>query len=596
MAYQLDRYNGTFLVNVEDGSIETNATDLRFVGKNYAGYGELQNENFLHLLENFANNTAPPKAIVGQIWYDSGTRKLKYYNGNKFKVTSGAETGIVAPSGLEIGEFWFDTSSRQLYTWTGQDFVLIGPETGPELGAAGVTSQVVKELGTGNSFTILRMLAGGKTVAVVSQDEFILDESQTPIEDFFSPTGLRRIYKGINLTKVGTNTGVSESGHVFWGSASNALRLGGLSANQYLTNPPQPFTAQVTFSDDGLVVGQENDLRIRVENNDEVIFENRLGNDLTFRIAVSPSDIRDVAIINRNGIEPKDTATFNLGRTGSRWNEIYGTAIFGNLTGNVQGNTTGTHQGNVLASDDTVMLNASTKTIGFDGCRIEGTLFGNITGSADTAANAGRLGGIDPSINLPVTANKTSVPVRDSDGDITARQFIGTADKSDELLVTDLDLGTYVEARIAPDANTIASRDTGGNINAVLFQGTATAARYADLAEKYLADTQYEAGTVVMIGGNAEVTACDTGARALGVVSADPAFMMNKDLEGGTYIALKGRVPVKVSGPVQKGSLLQAGPGGTAVMAGLDSENKIFAIALESNDEQGATLIEAVVL
>ena len=79
MAYQLDRFNGTFLVNVDDGSIETNSTDLRFVGKNYAGYGEVQNENFLHLLENFANTTPPPKVINGQIWYDTANKKLKFY-------------------------------------------------------------------------------------------------------------------------------------------------------------------------------------------------------------------------------------------------------------------------------------------------------------------------------------------------------------------------------------------------------------------------------------------------------------------------------------------------------------------------------------
>jgi hypothetical protein len=595
MAYQLDRYNGTFLVNVEDGSIETNATDLRFVGKNYAGYGELQNENFLHLLENFANNTAPPKAIVGQLWYDSGTRKLKYYNGNKFKITNGAEIGIVAPTGLEPGEFWFDTSSRQLYAWTGQDFVLIGPETGPELGAAGVTSQVVKELDTGNSFTILRLLAGGKTIGVISQDEFILDESQTPIEDFFLPEGLRRIKKGFNLTK--TNVlGVTSNDFVFWGTAANSQRLGGVDADQYLRAGNLDFNNEASFADVGFQLGDQNDVRLRVENNDQVIFENRLGNPITFRITVGPSDIRDVAIINRNGIEPRDTATFNLGRTGARWNEIYGTSIFGNLTGNVTGDTVGAHRGNLLANDSIIMINAATKTIGFAGCRIEGTLFGNITGSAESADDASRLGGIAPSAELPTISDKTSIPVRTSAGNIKATRLEGVSDQADELLVVDLDLGTYVRAKVVAEANTVVSRDSGANINAVLFQGTATSARYADLAEKYLADKEYEIGTVVMVGGEAEVTACSSGERALGVVSANPAYMMNSELVGGTYIALKGRVPVKIIGTIKKGDRLVGIDQGVAIKSTPEQNAEVFAIALESSDETGAKLIEAVVL
>ena len=54
MAYQIDKFNGTFLVSIDDQTINTTATDLRLVGRNYAGYGEIQNENFVHLMENFA--------------------------------------------------------------------------------------------------------------------------------------------------------------------------------------------------------------------------------------------------------------------------------------------------------------------------------------------------------------------------------------------------------------------------------------------------------------------------------------------------------------------------------------------------------------
>ena len=91
-----------------------------------------------------------------------------------------------------------------------------------------------------------------------------------------------------------------------------------------------------------------------------------------------------------------------------------------------------------------------------------------------------------------------------------------------------------------------------------LGPGSTLEATYADLAEKYESDKSYEHGTVVVVGGDAEVTACHSfmSMRVAGVVSANPAFVMNKELSGGVLVALKGRVPVRVSGQVKKGDLL----------------------------------------
>ncbi len=91
-----------------------------------------------------------------------------------------------------------------------------------------------------------------------------------------------------------------------------------------------------------------------------------------------------------------------------------------------------------------------------------------------------------------------------------------------------------------------------------LTAGSTLTATYADLAEKYESDKRYQAGTVVVIGGEAEVTACHSfmSKRVAGVVSDNPAFIMNEGLTGGVLVALKGRLPVKVSGEVKKGDLL----------------------------------------
>ena len=101
------------------------------------------------------------------------------------------------------------------------------------------------------------------------------------------------------------------------------------------------------------------------------------------------------------------------------------------------------------------------------------------------------------------------------------------------------------------------SADFSGNVDANFFVGTATQARYADLAEKYEADSDYEPGTVLVIGGDKEVTVTDEpGSYAVvGVVSTDPAYLMNSEADG-VAIALRGRIPCKVSGVCRKGDVL----------------------------------------
>ena len=138
-------------------------------------------------------------------------------------------------------------------------------------------------------------------------------------------------------------------------------------------------------------------------------------------------------------------------------------------------------------------------------------------------------------------------------------------------------------------------------VHGVTFSGTATTANYADLAELYLSDFAYEAGTVVRVGGEFEVTATDGehNHSVLGVISAYPAYLMNNQLENGIPVALKGRVPVKVKGSVNKGDRLVGGPEGHAE-ANNDSPHG-FAIALESFEAKKSGkgrygIVEAVVL
>ena len=114
-----------------------------------------------------------------------------------------------------------------------------------------------------------------------------------------------------------------------------------------------------------------------------------------------------------------------------------------------------------------------------------------------------------------------------------------------------------VDATTTNTASKVVARDSSGNFAAGTITATATQAQYADLAEKYVADDELEPGTVVCFGGDAEVTACDIEDHhaVAGVVSTDPAYLMNSESDG-VEVALCGRVPCKVVGPVNKGDLM----------------------------------------
>jgi hypothetical protein len=253
--------------------------------------------------------------------------------------------------------------------------------------------------------------------------------------------------------------------------------------------------------------------------------------------------------------------TGDIGQSNNPFNNIYATTFTGNFAGAITGNTTGIHTGNIRAIDTTTCFDASTKTFSGNVNTSTGRLIvgtgsvtqPSITFSADTSLDTGFYHGGDGYINI--TNNGV---------------YTGQFTPAHGLVVT-------------------------GDMYATVFHGTATAANYADLAEKYLTDTDYEVGTVMMIGGDKEITQCQVGSLAIGPVSANPAFKMNAELDGGTYIALKGRVPVKVTGPIIKGQRLVAGPNGTAQFATGNTAD-VFAVALESSNDVNVKLVECIIL
>ena len=188
------------------------------------------------------------------------------------------------------------------------------------------------------------------------------------------------------------------------------------------------------------------------------------------------------------------------------------------------------------------------------------------------------------------TTTGTVTSVATGDG-ITGGTITGSGTISVDLSDTE----TFTSTNTASKA---VVRDGSGNFAAGTITATATQAQYADLAEKYEADAEYEPGTVVVFGGEKEITSCkDQGSHAVvGVISTDPAYMMNSEAEG-QYVALTGRVPCKVTGPVAKGDLLVASSEeGHAEVNNDAKPGTIIGKAIGENPEgNGPAIIEVLV-
>jgi hypothetical protein len=129
MAYTVNKTNSSATPNsytVQDSILNTQ-TDISFIGKGYAGYGEIVAENFLHLLENFSNTSAPSKPIKGQLWFDESEGRLKVYNGSSFNPLGGARYQSSTPASQTQGDLWIDSDTGQLYFYNGTSNVLVGP-------------------------------------------------------------------------------------------------------------------------------------------------------------------------------------------------------------------------------------------------------------------------------------------------------------------------------------------------------------------------------------------------------------------------------------------------------------------------------------
>ena len=191
MAYVINRSDGTAFTTLQDSTIDTTSS-VTLVGRNYIGYGEIQNENFLFLLENFSNASAPSKPISGQLWWDTTGPSLKVYDGTKWSEVGAATISDTAPEDPPLGSFWYQTGSNTLHTYNGSSWVFIGPESAEGYGVTRARSTVLTA-DTGTGYPVILITISDIVVAIVSTNSFTIADSN-PI------TGFTTVDTGITLS------------------------------------------------------------------------------------------------------------------------------------------------------------------------------------------------------------------------------------------------------------------------------------------------------------------------------------------------------------------------------------------------------------
>ena len=321
MAYTINLTDGTIFATIADGTINTTSSMI-LVGKNYAGYGEFLDENFIHLLENGSNTTAPGAPLAGQLWWDSANSLMKVYNGTTFKTISSATASSSAPTSNVTGDLWWDTTNQQLKAYNGTAFVLVGPASSSAQGTSGAIVETVLD-NSSVSHTVIKMYVGGTVVATISKDATFTPQ--------VAIVGFATIAPGMQLSSTVSN-------NLFRGTATNAEALNGVSGNAFMrtdTNTSTTGSLSVLTDTGGLFVGADSDAKISVTTATSSVNIQNQTQDANIAIVVndggstttallvngSTSQVGVLGITNLNG-----SGIGNIGAAGAVFNTVFATA------------------------------------------------------------------------------------------------------------------------------------------------------------------------------------------------------------------------------------------------------------------------------
>ena len=599
MAYTINLTDGAVFATVNDGTVNTSSS-VTLVGKNYAGYGEFLDENFIQMLENFAKTTAPAAPLTGQLWFNKTNNLLNVYNGTTFKTLSVTTASASAPSSNVQGDLWYDTTNQQLNVYTGAAFLVVGPAYTSASGTAGAIPETVNDSGATPHF-VTSIYVNNTRVAIYNDGATFT--AAAPTSSLF-PT----VFKGVTMS-----------------NAAGTNMSGNLIGSGNVTVTTNTSTVLATFTGTGANIAGYTSASGNVTG----------GNIITAGLISATGNITGGNILGGANVN----ATTHTGTTVSVTGNIDGgnlrTAGQVSATGNIIGSFyfgNGSQLSGIAAAASAAQIENGTSNIKFSGSggsatiNIGGTsnvivvdtttLYANVANVQSITKNSSNaVGNIGSTINyfnqtFTDRVNATTVSAAgnvtggniltggllSATGNITGNYILGNGSALTGIDATGIQNGTSNVRVVSSGGNVTIG--VGGTANVAVFSTSgvtvgnifnangngvgnigsasvyfnqvfaqATTALYADVAERFWADEILEPGTVVELGGRAEITRSleELSDNVFGVISTRAAYLMNGGAgENDTHppVAMTGRVPVKVVGIVHKGDrLVSAGAG-----------------------------------
>jgi hypothetical protein len=246
MTYPINKTDGTALITptmpagiLQDGTLDT-STGVTLIGRNFPSYGEIQNENFIKLLQNFANAQPPNVSqdalllLPGTLWFDTANNILNVYDGIEFIPTSQRIVSALQPTATSIGDQWWDSNNQQLRAWNGTDWELVGPAYTASQGKSGAFVESITDT-TGNTHVVVSEYVKNIPVSVTSIDGVFTVNTAVST----SYTNFTTIQPGLNLA----------SNVTLHGTATNSNTVGGLSSTVFARNDiATNFASDVTVA------------------------------------------------------------------------------------------------------------------------------------------------------------------------------------------------------------------------------------------------------------------------------------------------------------------------------------------------------------
>ena len=427
MSYTITTTAGATLATIADGTVNSTNTSLTLIGKNYAGYGIFLNENYIKLLENFTNSSAPSAPLTGQLWYDSTNALLKVYNGSIWKPISSSASGTSQPTSPIIGDLWYDSANAQLKVWSGAAYITVGPSYTTTSGTSGAVVETILDSGSA-SHVVVKFYISNTVVSILSKDATF-----TPS---VSISGFTTIVPGMNLAS-------SISGAQFTGTVSTAATLSGITASQFLRND-QAASSSYAVTVGSLLVGS--DLTVSTSTGDVNVTNGTSGKDLNLRVnktsggtttvlgiagatgKVTLSDAFQVggattlsgAVTLGGSMLPSGNVTIELGSTSYRYANVWATTFRGTAITASYADLAERFSADQVYSPGTVVELGGVNEITAAAQDLSDAVFGVISTHAGFMMNEGA--GSDAT--HPAVALQGRVPVR----------VIGTVRKGDRLV------------------------------------------------------------------------------------------------------------------------------------------------------------------